>query len=189
MKNVSFNRDVTIFREGEEGHSMYIIRSGRVALRRGYGKAGEKKLTELGAGDAFGVMSVLEPVARPVTAVAVEDGTELREIGAEEFDAYLRENPETMKHLLTQMSRQIRALTAGHVDVYEAVADYQPEPSAPEQSEELRGRIQKIVSIYQNRYPTLFNLSVKEAKDDVRFVFDASAKKTDSHTANSAQKR
>lgn len=28
-----------------------------------------------------------------------------------------------------------------------------------------------IVSIYQNRYPALFNISMKEAKDDVKFIY------------------
>lgn len=34
-------------------------------------------------------------------------------------------------------------------------------------------RMSGVVSAYQNRYPTLFALKAKEAKDDVRFVYIA----------------
>lgn len=174
MELVTFDRDRTIYREGEEGRAMYVIRSGKVAILSGYGKVGEKKLTELGVGDVFGVMSILESTTRAVSAVALEDGTELEEVSADQLDDYLREHPETTRRLLTRMSRQIRSLTESHADVYRAVADYQPDAESGEHHGELNERIQKIVSIYQNRYPTLFDISMKEAKDDVRFVFDAS---------------
>ena len=35
-------------------------------------------------------------------------------------------------------------------------------------------RMNSIVKTYQNRYPTLFDITMKEAKDDVRFVFSVS---------------
>lgn len=172
MKILKFDHDKTVYREGEEGRSMYLIRSGSVAILSGYGKAGEKKLAELGSGDVFGAMSILESMPRVVAAVALEDGTELEEIGAEQFDDYLSAHPETARRLLTEMSRQIRELVAGHVDVYRTVADYGAKDGNSQRESD--DRIARIVSIYQNRYPALFNIPMKEAKDDVRFVFDAS---------------
>ena len=38
MELVTFDRDRTIYREGEEGRAMYVIRSGKVAILSGYGK-------------------------------------------------------------------------------------------------------------------------------------------------------
>ena len=35
------------------------------------------------------------------------------------------------------------------------------------------GMMEKTVKAYEDRYPTLFHLARKEAKDDVRFVFCA----------------
>ena len=35
------------------------------------------------------------------------------------------------------------------------------------------GMMEKTVKAYEDRYPTLFRLARKEAKDDVRFVFCA----------------
>ena len=32
-------------------------------------------------------------------------------------------------------------------------------------------RMNSVVSIYQNRYPALFSISMKEAKDEVRFIY------------------
>ena len=34
-------------------------------------------------------------------------------------------------------------------------------------------RMNKIVSIYQNRYPSLFSISMKETKDEVKFIYSA----------------
>ena len=34
-------------------------------------------------------------------------------------------------------------------------------------------RMKNIISIYQNRYPALFSIEMKEAKDDVKFIFNA----------------
>ena len=177
MKTAKFDHNRTIYREGEEGHTMYVIRSGRVSILGAYGREGEKKVTELRAGDVFGVMSILESTPRGDTAVSSEDGTELEEVSADDLDTYLCEHPETMRHLLSQMSHQIRELTEGHKDVIKAVADYEVKIGDEKKKSELDDRIQRIVSIYQNRYPGLFNISMKEAKDDVKFIFDASKSK------------
>lgn len=40
-------------------------------------------------------------------------------------------------------------------------------------SKALENRMNTIVSIYQVRYPALFSIEMKEAKDDVRFIFNA----------------
>ena len=55
------------------------------------------------------------------------------------------------------------------------IAQYRQKETNHHESE-MDSRIQQVLHTYQNRYPGLFHISMKEAKDDVRFIFDASKK-------------
>ena len=72
-----------IFKQGEYASCMYDICQGKVGIIANYGEDGEKTLTELGEGASFGEMGMLEGYPRSATAVALEDGTEVRVVTAE----------------------------------------------------------------------------------------------------------
>ena len=56
-----------IFREGDDGSTMFVIKSGRVMITKNmYGIM--VKIAELGPGDHFGEMSLLEGQPRSATA-------------------------------------------------------------------------------------------------------------------------
>lgn len=58
-----------IFREGDAGDAMYVIRSGSVKVTKNmYGIM--VKIAELGPGDYFGEMALLEGVPRSASAIA-----------------------------------------------------------------------------------------------------------------------
>ena len=38
---------------------------------------------------------------------------------------------------------------------------------------EMNSTLSRVVSVYEDRYPTLFGIKRTEAKDDVHFVFNA----------------
>ena len=52
------------------------------------------------------------------------------------------------------------------------IAQYRQKETNHHESE-MDSRIQQVMHAYQNRYPGLFHISMK---DDVRFIFDASKK-------------
>ena len=175
MTKQTFKKGALVFKEGDTGSSMYEIVSGSVGVYVAYGTAHEKKLTELKAGACFGEMGILTSMPRSATIVAMGEGVELQEIGADEFDAYLDKNPEKVRGMLRELCFQLRDLTVDYVEVCQTVADlHETETRGEERSPELSGRMEQIVNIYQNRYPALFSIIMKEKKDDVRFVFDAS---------------
>lgn len=61
-----------VFDEGEEGHALYIIAAGEVAIcRPGLGRAGE--LARLGAGSFFGELALLDDTPRSAQARAAAD--------------------------------------------------------------------------------------------------------------------
>jgi CRP/FNR family transcriptional regulator len=78
----------TIIEEGEKGVALYVVLSGRVRVER----SGEQ-LGELGAGDFFGELALIEDEPRSATVIAVDD-TECILFVAWEFRALIKEQPQ-----------------------------------------------------------------------------------------------
>ncbi len=69
---IKFQAGETIFREGNPGNKLFIIRQGSVMLTKNIDDA-ELPLTELGPGEVFGEMSLVDERPRSATAVAATD--------------------------------------------------------------------------------------------------------------------
>lgn len=71
-KEVNVARGASFFVEDDEGTEMYVLESGRVELLKRW--AGEQRwLAELGPGDCFGEMALMDFQRRSATARAVQD--------------------------------------------------------------------------------------------------------------------
>lgn len=99
-----FDEGERVFREGEEGHVMYYVRSGAVELRQG-----DTPLRVMRRGEYFGEMSMLIDTPRTAGAVAVEKDTELVVISRGNFDTILRENPQIAQAILKEMALRLKA--------------------------------------------------------------------------------
>jgi CRP-like cAMP-binding protein len=74
---VSLPGGTTVFRQGEPGGSLYVIRAGRVrVLKEANGR--KRMVTTLGPGDFFGEMAVVTGKPRSATVEVVEDAELLR---------------------------------------------------------------------------------------------------------------
>src|SRR2546430_14708927 len=62
-----------LFREGDRGQTMYVIRSGKVNISKRIGDS-EITLAVLGAGEFFGEMALLEGLPRSAGATVVGEG-------------------------------------------------------------------------------------------------------------------
>ncbi|MEM1057754.1 MAG: cyclic nucleotide-binding domain-containing protein [Verrucomicrobiota bacterium] len=62
-------------KEGEPGHSMFIIRTGKVEVVKHSGSADEVRLCELNEGESFGEMCIVEPMPRAATVRSLETTT------------------------------------------------------------------------------------------------------------------
>jgi CRP/FNR family cyclic AMP-dependent transcriptional regulator len=97
-----------IFREGDEGDVMYVIKSGRVRVTKNmYGIM--VTIAELGPGDYFGEMALLE--GTPRSAFALADTP----VGVEVYDRaalaeHIADNPEFALSLLRTMSHRLRRI-------------------------------------------------------------------------------
>jgi CRP-like cAMP-binding protein len=113
-----FDNGQVLFREGEDGDDMYIIQSGRVAIKKKV-KDGDTTLAVLEKGDFFGEMAILERLPRSASAEVVEEG-DLIVISGEMFGDMIKANPEIAVRMLRKQSirlretnRQLEGLMAG----------------------------------------------------------------------------
>ncbi len=91
-----------IFREGEPGHEMFIVRTGSVDL-----KVGDTVVETVGQGGVFGEMALVDPAPRSATAVA-GPGCSLVLVEERSFNDLLRRVPGLGFEIMRVMSRRLR---------------------------------------------------------------------------------
>ena len=105
-KRRTYAADEAIVKEGTTGTALYVILSGRVRVERGASQVGE-----LGAGDFFGELALIEEEPRSASVIAVDE-TECLLFPAWEFRALLEEQPQIavaiMRALIERIHRQER---------------------------------------------------------------------------------
>ena len=101
-----FDAGTTLFEEGDGGDEMYIIQSGKVAIKKKVG-IGETVLAVLEKGDFFGEMAILERQPRSAKAEMNEEG-DLIVINGETFGDMIKTNPEIAVRMLRKYSIRLR---------------------------------------------------------------------------------
>jgi CRP-like cAMP-binding protein len=101
-----FKQGHVLFEEGQDGEEMYIIQSGKVAIKKKASGA-EATLAVLEKGDFFGEMAVLERLPRSATAEIIEEG-DLIVIAGDTFGDMIKANPEIAVRMLRKYSIRLR---------------------------------------------------------------------------------
>jgi CRP-like cAMP-binding protein len=104
-----FKKGTVLFHEGDEGEDMYIIQSGKVAIKKRV-PHGETTLAVLEKGDFFGEMAILERLPRSAGAEMLEEG-DLIVIGSDLFGDMIKSNPEIAVRMLRKYSLRLRETT------------------------------------------------------------------------------
>ena len=104
-----FKTGDSLFEEGDDGEELYIIRSGKVAIKKKV-PHGEVTLAILEKGDFFGEMAMLEHIPRTAGAEMAEDG-KLIVINSEVFGDMIKANPEVAVRMLRKYSLRLRETT------------------------------------------------------------------------------
>lgn len=98
-----------IFEEGDTGHYLYIVVSGRVRIKK-EGDLFATVLAECGPGDMFGELSMIDN--RPHSASAVAEGeTELAVYDRETFVRALKEDPDFALRMIESLAGRLRSTT------------------------------------------------------------------------------
>lgn len=102
-----------IIGEGEPGNRMFFLSGGQVVVVKGHGSPQAVTLAQLGPGNFFGEMSLVESVDRSASVVAVGEVTACTLKGTDFFRLY-RHRPEqygiVMLNLARDLARRLRAL-------------------------------------------------------------------------------
>jgi CRP-like cAMP-binding protein len=100
-----YKKGETIVKEGEQAVAYFMITKGKVEAVTGGKKA--QKLADLGAGEGFGEMALLDGGLRSATVRAIDD-TECLVLSRWDFVAELRTSPHIAVAMLPILSRRLR---------------------------------------------------------------------------------
>jgi CRP/FNR family cyclic AMP-dependent transcriptional regulator len=97
--------DTVLFKEDESGREMYVIQSGKVRLTREV-RGEEQVLVDLGAGEFFGEMSILNDKPRSATATVIEDA-QLLVLDPKTFEAMIKANTEIAVRMIKRFAKRL----------------------------------------------------------------------------------
>jgi CRP/FNR family cyclic AMP-dependent transcriptional regulator len=104
MDELSFPAQHTIFTQGQEGRSLYIVVSGKVRVH-----LGERDLAKLEQGTCFGEMSLFDAEPRSASVTTIEKCDCLMLTQLQLYDA-IDETPGIAVNIIRLLSRRIREL-------------------------------------------------------------------------------
>ncbi|HZI18564.1 MAG TPA: DUF1003 domain-containing protein [Pyrinomonadaceae bacterium] len=96
-----------LFNTGDAGDSMYLIEGGRVRIHLPDERGEDLTLAELGDGDFFGEMAILDGKPRSAHATVAEDA-ELGVLPREAFHRFVGANPEVAIHMMAAIADRLR---------------------------------------------------------------------------------
>lgn len=97
-----------IVTQGEVGDALFVIVSGRARVEKRREEGRTAPIAELGEGEAFGEMSILDRETRSATVRALE-ATRLLSLQGDDFRRLAKEDPEIALALAATLSRRLRA--------------------------------------------------------------------------------
>jgi CRP-like cAMP-binding protein len=102
-----FEAGEVVFKEGDEGSTCYIVRSGRARAIREHPDGRSITLAHFEPGDIFGEMAMLDGERRSAT-VETTEGTEAIAILSADMHRLLREYPDISVKLITALGQRLR---------------------------------------------------------------------------------
>jgi CRP/FNR family cyclic AMP-dependent transcriptional regulator len=109
-------RSEILFREGDGGDRLYVIREGKIKLGRTSVDGRENLLAILGPGEMFGELSLFDPGPRTATATAVAE-TQLIALGHDDLTSFLSGRPAVAANLLAALARRLRRTNEALADL------------------------------------------------------------------------
>jgi CRP/FNR family cyclic AMP-dependent transcriptional regulator len=102
-----YSRGETVFAEGEQGDTLYIVLSGKVKVGRRAADGRENMLSVMGPSDMFGELSLFDPGPRTATATVLTDAR-LASLAHSSLRPWISDRPEIAEQLLRVLARRLR---------------------------------------------------------------------------------
>jgi CRP/FNR family transcriptional regulator, cyclic AMP receptor protein len=97
-----FKAGTTIFREGDEAHELYVIKSGEVRIQ-----IGNRTVSEFSADHVFGEMALIDNEPRSASAIAVTD-VELVPVSEKQFLFLVSQTPYFALKVMRVLAQRLR---------------------------------------------------------------------------------
>ncbi len=97
-----FKAGTAIFREGDEAHELYVIKSGEVRIQ-----IGNRTVSELSADHVFGEMALIDNEPRSASAIAVTD-VELVPVSEKQFLFLVSQTPHFALKVMRVLAQRLR---------------------------------------------------------------------------------
>ena len=97
-----------VFREGDDGDTCYIVRSGLARAVRQHSDGRSITLSHFSAGDIFGELAMFGGEPRSATVDVIEE-TEVIAVPGREVQRLMREHPEISVKLIVALAQRLRA--------------------------------------------------------------------------------
>ncbi len=111
MNFVEFQKGHIIFKEGDRGDTLYIVKSGTVSISLRLSNGQERELVEFSAGDFFGEMSIFENAPRSASCTTKENSA-LFTLSGDTFFQFVESHPfiaiKIMYRMLNSTSQRLR---------------------------------------------------------------------------------
>jgi CRP-like cAMP-binding protein len=104
----TFERDQTVFHQGDVADAVHLITKGRFALRVLSSLGQSAMLAVRGPGETFGEFALLESEARRTVTVAALEAGETLSVGGDAYRALLDEYPELKDVLVALLAERLR---------------------------------------------------------------------------------
>ena len=104
MEEHIYGAKQTIFTEGQEGRSLYVVATGRVRVH-----IGSQELAQLEQGNCFGEMALFDAEPRSASVTTLEP-CECLELTQQQLYEAIDETPEIAVNIIRLLSRRIREL-------------------------------------------------------------------------------
>jgi type IV pilus assembly protein PilB len=121
----------TIMREGASGEALFLIRSGRVAVRKREPSFGlDLTIATLGPGDCFGEMALLTERPRSATVQAIDEPVEVFVLRRDVFSSFLQQNPVLAATLNRMLAERLDGINAAKGINFISLSSIRPESQA-----------------------------------------------------------
>lgn len=107
IKEVSLEAGETLFRKGDPGDALYVIRTGWIKLVSEDADGSEVVLNQIGAGNMIGEMAMIDQETRSASVVALTD-TKLLKLHSENFLELLKQEPDMGIQVIRDISERLR---------------------------------------------------------------------------------
>jgi CRP/FNR family cyclic AMP-dependent transcriptional regulator len=107
VDQVKFDPDEIIFNEQDKGDALYVVEAGTVRIWVLDEDVEPVTLKELGPGEFFGELAVLDRGPRSTNATAIEETT-LHRLSSDDFQAFLMKHPDVAIDVICEIGARMR---------------------------------------------------------------------------------